>query len=432
MVAALTGLGPLFSGVDRLLSLGTAGYPEDVRRRLKIVNCVAYLIGFATAIYAIQYSVADYEKYRLFVWINVAILILPFAVPWLHRFSDLHGAMLIVVVEFMALFALTMLLGRATGPHLHYLIAPGAAFVMLGVGRTALALWVVVAALLLYLAAHFLFPPEKALISVGNDIQESLYVQTIVTVVVLTAASVWYAFKLVEKARAETDAVLLNTLPAPIVDRLKIDPDRLIADSHEEVSVIFTDISGFVALSIKLGPERVVELLNEIVRRFDDRAQAFGVEKIKTIGDAYMAVAGVPRPHPRPACAVVALAADMLAIVEEASERNDIDLAIRVGIATGPVTAGVIGTHKFSYDVWGDTVNLAARLESASRPGRILVCEKTCDALRRDHEASGECRFTPAGQLQIKGQGEKLAWFIELADDVPDRIAAAITADRAE
>ena len=430
MIAALPSLGPLFSGLGHLLSLGTAGYPEDVRRRLKIVNCVAYLIGFTTAIYAIQYSIADYNKYRLFIWINVAILILPFAVPWAHRFSDLHGAMLIVAVEFMALFALTMLLGRATGPHLHYLIAPGAAFVMLGVGRTALALWIVLAALLLYLAAHFLFPPEKALISVAGDIQESLYVQTIVTVVVLTAASVWYAFKLVEQARAETDAVLLNTLPAPIVERLKLDPDRLIADGHDEVSVIFTDISGFVALSMKLGPERVVALLNDIVRRFDERAQAYGVEKIKTIGDAYMAVAGVPQPHPRPACAAAALATDMLAIVADARARNDIDLAIRVGIATGPVTAGVIGTHKFSYDVWGDTVNLAARLESASRPGRILVCEKTCDALRRDHEASGECRFEPAGRLEIKGQGQKPAWFIQLADDVPGRIVTAISAER--
>ena len=174
MIAALPGLAPLFSGFGHLLSLGTEGYPEDVRRRLKIVNCVAYLIGFTTAIYAIQYSIADYDKYRLFIWINVAILILPFAVPWAHRFSDLHGAMLIVAVEFMALFVLTMLLGRATGPHLHYLIAPGAAFVMLGVGRTALALWIVLTALLLYLAAHFLFPPVKALISVAGEIQVSL------------------------------------------------------------------------------------------------------------------------------------------------------------------------------------------------------------------------------------------------------------------
>ena len=92
------------------------------------------------------------------------------------------------------------------------------------------------------------------------------------------------------------------------------------------------------------------------------------------------------------------------------------------------MTAGVIGTHKFSYDVWGDTVNLAARLESASRPGRILVCEKTCDALRRDHEASGECRFAPAGQLEIKGQGQKPAWFIELDPRAKESFASSIDA----
>ncbi len=414
LLGTLPGIAPFVRGFAWLLSIGTEGYPEDVRNRLKIVNCVAYLIGLTTAIYAIQYSIADYEKYHLFIWINLLILVLPIAVPLSHRFSDILGAILIVVVEFLALFALTMLLGRAAGSHLHYLIAPGAAFVMFGVGRSQLALSVVVIALILYLAAHFLFPPEAALISVAGDIQESLYVQTIVTVVVLTAASVWYAFKLVEKARAETNAVLLNTLPASIVDRLKAAPDSLIADGHEEVSVVFSDISGFVALSVKLGPERVVSLLNDIVRRFDERARAYGVEKIKTIGDAYMAVAGVPVPHPRPACAAAALAGDMLEIVDEIGRDNDIDLAVRVAIATGPVMAGVIGTHKFSYDVWGDTVNLAARLESAGRTGAILVCEKTCDALRRDHEATGECRFIPAGQLEIKGQGRKPAWFIEL------------------
>ena len=416
-LAGLPGLRQMLDAVGHLLAIGTAPYPEDVRRRLKIVNCVAYLIGFTTAIYAIQYSIADYEKYHLFIWINLAILILPFAVPWAHRFGDICGALLIVVVEFTALFFLTMLLGRDGGSHLHYLIAPGAAFVMFGIGRTRLALTIVAVALALYLTAHTLFPPEKALISVSEEMRESLYIQTIMTVVILTAASVWYAFSLVETARAETDAVLLNTLPATVIDRLKHAPDQLIADSHPNVSVIFTDISGFVALSTALGPARVVALLNDIVRRFDERAQAHAVEKIKTIGDAYMAVAGVPETHPAPACAAVQLARDMLSIVDGVARKNDIDLAIRVGIATGPVMAGVIGTHKFSYDVWGDTVNLASRLEGASDRGRILVCETTCAELRANPAVTARCTFAPAGDLEIKGQDRKRAWFIEEVSD---------------
>jgi adenylate cyclase len=389
-----------------LMEAGTAPYPEDVRRRLKIVNCVAYLIAFFTAGYVIQYSIADYDKFRLLIWLNAALTLLAIAVPYAHRFSDIAGGLIIVVVEYIALFAITMLLGRESGAHLHYFIAPAAAFVVFGLNRSLLVLATVAVGVILLITAHFAFPAHKAWIAVNDETINPVFTQTVVTIAGLIAASVWYAFSLAEKAKAETDVLLHNILPDSVVARLKHDPDRLIADAHTSVSVIFTDISGFVALSLAMGPEKVVGLLNEIVRDFDGLAKKHGVEKIKTIGDAYMAVAGVPEPNAKHARATVLLAMEMLETVDRIRHENEIDLSIRVGVASGPVMAGVIGTNKFSYDVWGDTVNLASRLEGASERGRILVCEKTYAALR------SEFAFEAAGDINIKGQGAKAAWFV--------------------
>jgi adenylate cyclase len=285
-------------------------------------------------------------------------------------------------------------------------MAPAAAFIVFGLNRPKLVIAAVIAGVILLVQAHFNFPPERALIEVGDKVIDPIFTQTVITVAGLIAASVWYAFRLAEQAKVETDALLHNILPASVVTRLKDEPERLIADWHEDVTVIFTDISGFVALSKALGPDKVVRLLNEIVREFDKLAGDAGVEKIKTIGDAYMAVAGVPQLKADHAAVTVRLAVSMLGVVDRIKQQNDIELSMRIGIASGPVMAGVIGTDKFSYDVWGDTVNLASRLESASAPGRILVSDVTRKKVLKDFT------FESAGVLNIKGQGEQRAWFV--------------------
>jgi len=402
----LPGSSTLVRVLTRLLEAGTHNYPEDTRRRLKIVNCVAYLIGILTACYVIQYSISDYETYHLLIWLNAGLTTLAFIVPYSHRFSDIAGGLIIVFVEYFALFVITMLLGRDAGSHLHYFMAPAAAFVVFGLNRPVVVVITVTIGVGLLAIAHFSFPPEKAWIAVDYETLNPLFVQTVVTISLLIGASVWYAFRLAEQAKAEIDVLLHNILPVGIVSRLKQAPDALIADGHARVSVIFTDISGFVALSLDMGPEKVVRLLNDIVREFDRLAEIHGVEKIKTIGDAYMAVAGVPESKPDHALAAVKLALGMLDVVETIKAENRIELRIRIGIATGPVMAGVIGTKKFSYDVWGDTVNLASRLEGASEPGRILICEATHDDVGMVYT------FEPAGDIEVKGQGAKPAWFV--------------------
>lgn len=402
----LPGIAWLGRAATWLLELGTSGYPPDVKIRLKIMNAIAYLIVASTAGYSVQHLFLDFEKYKLLVLLNAGLIAAALLVPLSHRINEIAGGVLMVVTEFVALFLFMNLVGRPSGVHLQYFVAAAAPFVVFGLERIRLVLATVAIGIMLHILAWFSFPRSAAIIDAGPDVLDPLYIQAAITTGVLIAASVWYAFSLAAKARAETEALLRIVLPDSIVERLKRQPTEAIADGHQDASVMFADISGFVALSRQLGPARIVDLLNEIVRRFDQLAERHGVEKIKTIGDAYMAVAGVPLPAQDHSERLASMALDMLEVIREIREETGLDLHVRIGMASGPVMAGVIGTKKFSYDVWGDTVNLASRLESASERGAILVCPVCQDKL------SQAFRCEPRGTIEIKGVGPQQTWFL--------------------
>lgn len=212
---------------------------------------------------------------------------------------------------------------------------------------------------------------------------------------------------LAEQALAEAQALLAKILPDFVIERLKAEPERPITDSVPDASVLFADIAGFVGIAKRLGGERTVSLLNDLIRQFDDLAARHGVEKIKTMGDGYMAVAGVPRPQADHCKRLARLAIDMQVAAARASEKTGIKIRLRIGIASGPVTAGVIGFNKFTYDVWGDTVNLAARLEQLAACEEILVSEQAKAHLGADFQ------FSSRGTLQIRGLGTSEGWVLE-------------------
>jgi class 3 adenylate cyclase len=191
----------------------------------------------------------------------------------------------------------------------------------------------------------------------------------------------------------------------PIADRLK-SGETLIVDRFDAVSVMFADIVGFTSMSAKTTPENLVTMLNALFRGFDELADRHGIEKIKTIGDAYMAVAGVPEPIADHAVAMAHMAIDMLDVVHTYAREHAIDLDIRIGIHSGSVVAGVIGTKKFIYDLWGDTVNTASRMESHGVPGRVQVSETTAQAIR------GQFELEDRGTVNIKGKGEMHTYLI--------------------
>jgi class 3 adenylate cyclase/HAMP domain-containing protein len=206
-----------------------------------------------------------------------------------------------------------------------------------------------------------------------------------------------------QKQRSEE--LLLNVLPAPIADRLK-SGENLIVDRFDNVSVLFADIVGFTTLSTKTTPEQLVTMLNGLFSRFDALAERHGLEKIKTIGDAYMVVAGVPEPRADHALALARMALDMLAAVRDYAAEIGMDLAIRVGAHSGEVVAGVIGQKKFIYDLWGDTVNTASRMESHGVAGRVHVSGAMYEPLR------GEFTLEGRGEIDIKGKGPMTTYLL--------------------
>jgi class 3 adenylate cyclase len=206
--------------------------------------------------------------------------------------------------------------------------------------------------------------------------------------------------------REKSERLLLNVLPASIAARLK-QTEAVIADGFPEVTVMFADLVDFTRRSERIGPEQLVENLNDLFSVFDQLARERGLEKIKTIGDAYMVVGGLPDPRPDHADAVADMALAMRAEVAGRCDPSGQPLAVRIGIDTGPVVAGVIGTSKFSYDLWGDTVNTASRMESHGVPDCIQVTARTYQRLRDRY------RFERRGPIQVKGKGEVLTYLLE-------------------
>jgi adenylate cyclase len=208
-----------------------------------------------------------------------------------------------------------------------------------------------------------------------------------------------------EQEKARSESLLLNILPRSIVERMR-KGEMVIADRVGEATILFCDLVGFTTLSRELTADRTVDFLSQIFSAFDALAAECGVEKIKTIGDAYMVAAGIPEAQADHADRIAALAPCMLEAVSRIAESTELKLQARIGIHTGPITAGVIGTHKFVYDVWGDTVNTASRMESHSLPGRIQISATTRAALGQRFKCERR------GVIEVKGKGMMETFFL--------------------
>ena len=214
--------------------------------------------------------------------------------------------------------------------------------------------------------------------------------------------------ELLEIEQDKSETLLANVLPSVIAKQLK-DTDETVAEQYDSVSILFADVVGFTPLAESLAPTELVEMLNATFTRFDELVTSCRAEKIGTIGDSYMVVAGAPQRHTDHAAILATLALDMMQVVESAASDNQPSFAFRIGINTGPVVAGVIGTTRLHYDVWGDAVNTASRMESHSLPGRIQISQSTHEAL------NGDFNRVHRGTIDIKGKGPVDTWFLEAA-----------------
>ena len=213
------------------------------------------------------------------------------------------------------------------------------------------------------------------------------------------------AFELLRLEQEKSERLLLNVLPSAIATRLK-SGEHTIADYYESASILFADLSGFTPLSAELSPGEMVELLNEIYSHFDSLVEKYGVEKIRTIGDNYMIAAGLPEPKPGHAKVLASLALEMNAYLASGPPVRGKRLSFRIGINTGPVIAGVIGHKKFAYDVWGDAVNIASRMESQGEPGKIQITRSTYEQIQDGFDCE------PRGSIPVKGKGLMETWYL--------------------
>jgi adenylate cyclase len=226
------------------------------------------------------------------------------------------------------------------------------------------------------------------------------------------------AYQQILQEKERSESLLLNVMPARIADRLR-SGEETIAEGLKDVNVLFADIVDFTDFAGSLSAESVVGLLREVFGQCDRLCDRYGVEKIKTVGDEYMAISGPSAVDgKRPLASIAELALDMLGSVGQVRYPDGRPVRIRIGIHTGPVVAGVIGQKKFAYDVWGDTVNVASRMESTGEPGRIHVTEEVYSRLRE------EFRFECRGEAQVKGKGLMVTYFLNArrpASGVPSR-----------
>lgn len=227
----------------------------------------------------------------------------------------------------------------------------------------------------------------------------------LVVLVVLFARQSVHAEAQLERELERADGLLLNVLPVSIAERLK-SGETALADHHADATVLFADLVGFTRLARSMPPTLLVEILGELFTAFDALTATLKIEKIKTIGDAYMVAAGVPTARDDHAEAVAELALGMLHAANETAERRSVDLSLRIGIHSGELVAGVIGQDKFSYDLWGDTVNIASRLEAHGEPGRIQMSASTRALLSEAFVCQRR------GQVQLKGGAELEAWWL--------------------
>ncbi len=392
--------------VDRAMRFGISGYGRETRRRLFLVNMAGYLSAISSLSYAINFSLYNFTALKWLVIGNLLSAFLTASAPFWHRYNSIGAAVMMTSTVAVTLFFFVSELGRDSGVQLNYIGAVAIAFVIFGPNHLRIIAFVTFVCIVAHIATVFLFPVGRVQFAIDDSFMAQLYVMSAASIMIILALVVWYAFRIAADAEARSERLLMNIFPEKIANQLRLYPDEPIADRFDEATVMFADIVGFTAMSNKMSPDELIHFLNTIFSRFDAIGKELGTEKIKTIGDAYMAVSGAPDPVEDHSERMLILAIRMLAAIREIAADRGEDLDLRIGIATGPITAGVIGKAKFAYDVWAPTVNLASRLESSGTAGRVQVSIEVYRALKNKY------LFEKTKSPNLKGFGKVGSWLL--------------------
>lgn len=399
--------------IDSALDLGIVSRDPEVRQRERFTNIGVAMMFVANFAHSVQNYFYDPQGLMPIIVYGFVMMGLFAFTPALYRFGENVGAFWFACVAAIGNLFVIWSIGVEGGAHFYYALA-GGGVLLLGVHRWRWVVTLFVMVFVLLIASINFAPHYGPVMADDSEFHELLSGQIAVNITIVYCLLMVYALSALRKAeraleaeheRAET--LLTTIMPERVAERLKREPDRTIADRRETVAVLFSDIVGFTPAARALPPEDVVEALDRLVRAFDRLAVEHGVEKIKTIGDAYMAAAGLYGETGEEAARRIASFA--IAMMEEIDNQPPLgpsDLSLRCGLHIGPAIAGVIGQRRYSFDIWGDAVNVAARMESHGLPGRIHVTRAFCDV------AGGCFSFEERGMMTVKGIGEMETAFL--------------------
>ncbi len=344
-------------------------------------------------------------------YLNFASGIAFLLIPRLYRFGDLLAPNVFFVVAFGSITVSSIYVGSGIGLHFYFVVAAAIAMLVFGIDHLVLAsAWAVLGAGTV-IALELLVPHDTGVqphwaFTVG-------FIANTIAVVVLVSATVWSALREVARAQRameseyqRSEALLANILPASIAERLKDPAHNIIADKYDDASILFADIAGYTKRASDTTPTDLVRFLDILYTDLDALVDRHGLEKIKTSGDSYMVVSGVPQERPDHLEALASLALDMTDTVTGLKDPQGREVPLRIGIATGPVVAGVVGARKFFYDVWGDAVNIASRMETTDVEGKIQVPHDVYQLL------NDRFSFEERGQIDVKGKGLMHTWYL--------------------
>lgn len=387
-----------------------AHYADSAARRFRVLKITTWIAAVVSAGFGVWQMVSGYGMWQIGL-INIVTGFAFVMIPLLRPLGDLVAPLTFIVVAYGSIFFITWNIGTGSGLQFYYLVAASVLVLVLGVERIGLAGALAGLGALLAVLLEILVPDN-----VDNQPLWPLtvgFVTSVVSSCVMAFATVWYALREIARAEAamemeyeRSERLLANMLPASIAERLK-DPDRsAIADRYDDASILFADIAGFTERASDIPPCDLVAFLDRIYTEFDVLVDQHGLEKIKTTGDSYMVVAGVPEPRADHVHALADLALDMASAAAGLTDPLGRAVPMRMGLAMGPVVAGVVGSRRFFYDVWGDAVNVASRMETTDQAGRIQVPQNVYERLKNDFV------LEERGNVTVKGKGTMHTWYL--------------------
>ena len=383
---------------------------ESTARQMRVLT-VTTRIGAAVAVFfGVQQFLIAHDALWL-GYVNLASAVVFLLIPQLYRFGDLLPPVMFFAVAYTAITVSSTYVGSGIGLQFYFVVAAALVVLVLGIEHIVLASFLAVLGAVTVIALELLVPHNTG---VQPDWAFRMgFVVNTAAAWVLVVATVWYALR--ETARAErameteyqrSETLLANILPASIAERLKNPTHGIIADKYDDASILFADIAGYTKRASDTTPTELVRFLDALYTDLDGLVDRHGLEKIKTSGDSYMVVSGVPEPRTDHLQALACLALDMADAVADLKDPQGREVPLRIGLAAGPVVAGVVGARKFFYDVWGDAVNVASRMEATDVEGRIQVPD---DVYRR---LSPEFDFEERGEIDVKGKGVMHTWYL--------------------